>query len=134
MLGQLPDGYEDIVNLLNDGNVESLHGIVVQTIAQLQNFSWPGNVRQLRNVIEGLVVMATGNEIAPAHLPEEIRQIPSLDDSLSIKPGISIAEMEKRLIESTLLAENGNKAKAARILGMGRKTLYRKLQEYGING
>ena len=105
-----------------------------QTIAQLQNFSWPGNVRQLRNVIEGLVVMATGNEIAPAHLPEEIRQIPSLDDSLSIKPGISIAEMEKRLIESTLLAENGNKAKAARILGMGRKTLYRKLQEYGING
>ncbi|HQH13537.1 MAG TPA: sigma 54-interacting transcriptional regulator, partial [Candidatus Sumerlaeota bacterium] len=65
-----------------------------QTIAQLQNFSWPGNVRQLRNVIEGLVVMATGNEIAPAHLPEEIRQIPSLDDSLSIKPGISIAEMK----------------------------------------
>lgn len=110
------------------------HNLIItpQTMAHLQNFSWPGNVRQLRNVIEGMVVMATGNEITPANLPEEIRQTPDRDAGLSLKPGISLAEMEKRLIESTLLAEKGNKAKVARILGMGRKTLYRKMQEYEL--
>jgi DNA-binding NtrC family response regulator len=104
-----------------------------QAMALLQGFSWRGNVRQLRNVIEGMVVMATSNEITPVNLPEEIRQKSEKEQTISIKAGASLAEMEKKLIETTLIREGGNKAKVARILGMGRKTLYRKMHEYGIN-
>lgn len=98
----------------------------------LQQYHWPGNVRQLRNVIEGLVVMATTREITPKSLPEEIRSEVDRGRFLKIKTGSTIQEAERELIKATLLEVNGNKAKAARMLGLGRKTLYRKLQEYRI--
>jgi DNA-binding NtrC family response regulator len=104
-----------------------------QTITLLQRYSWPGNIRQLRNVIEGMVVMATTDEITPENLPDQIRQITDKEQFIKIRSGSSLSETEKQLIESTLIATEGNKAKAARILGIGRKTLYRKMKEYGIN-
>ncbi len=97
-----------------------------------QQYHWPGNVRQLRNVIEGLVVMATSREITPKSLPEEIRREVNRGRFLKIKTGSTLKDAERELIKATLLDVNGNKAKAARMLGLGRKTLYRKLQEYEI--
>ena len=97
-----------------------------------QQYHWPGNVRQLRNVIEGLVVMATSREITPKNLPEEIRREVDRGRFLKIKTGSTLKDAERELIKATLLDVNGNKARAARMLGLGRKTLYRKLQEYGI--
>jgi DNA-binding NtrC family response regulator len=98
----------------------------------LQQYNWPGNVRQLRNVIEGMVVMATSRELTPKSLPEEIRKQVDQGRFLKLKTGSTLREAERELIKATLLDVNGNKAKAARMLGLGRKTLYRKLQEYGI--
>ena len=97
-----------------------------------QQYHWPGNVRQLRNVIEGLVVMATSREITPKNLPEEIRREVDRGRFLKIKTGSTLKDAERELIKATLLDVNGNKARAARMLGLGRKTLYRKLQEYEI--
>jgi len=97
-----------------------------------QQYHWPGNVRQLRNVIEGLVVMATSREVTPKSLPEEIRREVDRGRFLKIKTGSTLKDAERELIKATLLDVNGNKAKAARMLGLGRKTLYRKLQEYRI--
>ncbi len=97
-----------------------------------QQYHWPGNVRQLRNVIEGMVVMAISREITPKSLPEEIRREVDRGRFLKIKTGSTLKDAERELIKATLLDVNGNKAKAARMLGLGRKTLYRKLQEYRI--
>jgi DNA-binding NtrC family response regulator len=103
-----------------------------QAMALLMRYNWPGNVRQLRNIIEGLVVMAMGKEILLENLPEEILESAEKEHHILIRAGASMQEVEKQLIESTLISARGNKAKAARILGLGRKTLYRKIQEYGI--
>ncbi|HPB31534.1 MAG TPA: sigma-54 dependent transcriptional regulator [Candidatus Sumerlaeota bacterium] len=98
----------------------------------LERYPWPGNVRQLRNIIEGMVVMAVGEELTPDSLPEEIRLASERQTHIRIPAGASLAEAEKALIEATLTATEGNRAKTARILGIGRKTLYRKMGEYGL--
>ena len=130
---------EDIPLLVNtfikevcEENEKPLLKMTPQTVAFLQRFEWPGNVRQLRNVIEGMVVMAKSNQLTPDNLPEQIRQAGDKYEYIKVKAGSSLAETEKQLIESTLIQTEGNKARAARILGVGRKTLYRKMQEYGI--
>lgn len=105
----------------------------VQTRAMtaLQNYPWPGNVRQLKNVIEGAFVMTEG-DLSMRSLPSEISGDAS--DALAVKilPGTSLQDAERELIRATLLQNGGNRAKTARVLGVGRKTLYRKMEEYGI--
>ena len=98
----------------------------------LQNYLWPGNVRELRNVLEGMVVLATTSEITPKQLPERLRDETSADRTLRLRVGATVKDMEKELIRATLQECKGNRAQTARILGVGRKTLYRKMQQYGL--
>ncbi|MCX7765351.1 MAG: sigma-54 dependent transcriptional regulator [Candidatus Sumerlaeia bacterium] len=133
---------EDIPLLVNafikefaEQNKKPALAISPKAMAALQNYSWPGNVRQLRNVIEAAVIMCNADEIQPRHLPEEIRQAEESaleEDIIRLKIGTPLSETEKEVIKATLQKVNGNKAKAARLLGIGRKTLYRKMTEYGI--
>ena len=113
-------------------NAKPLLRVSPQAMAHLQNFNWPGNVRQLRNVIEGMVVMATGEEITARNLPAEIRQAEPQRQAVALSIGSTLAQAERELIRATLLQTEGNRAKASRILGIGRKTLYRKIEEYGL--
>ncbi len=99
----------------------------------LQDFRWPGNVRQLRNVIEGLVVMNNGKEVGPRDLPGEIAHAQPQPGGVSLRVGMSLADAERELIRATLSEQAGNRAQTARLLGIGRKTLYRKMEEYGIS-
>jgi len=101
-----------------------------KAMAAIEQYSWPGNIRELKNVLENLVVLSKGNVITRADLPENIRndRAPS---SMQFSPGKSMSEYEKDIIISTLTFVNGNKSKAAEILGIGRKTLHRKLEIYG---
>ncbi len=100
-------------------------------ITALQNYHWPGNVRQLRNVLEGAFVMA-GTEITLKHLPAEIHSEQAKDNYIRIPVTASLAEAERLLIQAALAYNQGNRAKTARQLGIGRKTLYRKMAQYGI--
>ena len=106
--------------------------ITPKAMSLLQDFAWPGNVRQLRNVIEGMVVMSTGKEIAPKDLPEEIRREAPATGAVSLRVGATLADAERELIKATLAEQHGNRAATAKLLGIGRKTLYRKMEEYGI--
>jgi DNA-binding NtrC family response regulator len=92
---------------------------------------WPGNVRQLRNTIESLVVMARGTRIRLADLPAEFRQKEPMANVISIPRNTPLHDVEKQVILDTLEAEGGNKTKTAKVLAIGRRTLIRKLQEYG---
>ncbi|MCX7011433.1 MAG: sigma-54 dependent transcriptional regulator [Candidatus Sumerlaeota bacterium] len=103
-----------------------------KALALLQNFDWPGNVRQLRNVIEGMVVMSVGGEISVRNLPPEIRQSEPERQCVSLPVGSTLCDAERELIRATLRQAEGNRAQTARLLGIGRKTLYRKMEEYGL--
>ncbi|MCC6545624.1 sigma-54-dependent Fis family transcriptional regulator [Candidatus Sumerlaeota bacterium] len=103
-----------------------------KTISMLQNFHWPGNVRQLRTVMESAVILTSGKEIQPRNLPDEVRSEKMTTGGVKLRVGMTVEDAERELIKATLADFQGNKARAARTLGLGRKTLYRKLQQYGI--
>lgn len=102
-----------------------------RAMAALQNFNWPGNVRQLKNVIEGAIVMTEG-DIGVRNLPADITSNSGAPAFVKIAAGSSLRDAERELIQATLIQQAGNRAKTARILGLGRKTLYRKMEEYGL--
>jgi two-component system, NtrC family, response regulator HydG len=96
----------------------------------MQGYEWPGNVRELRNAIERAVVICPAGDIDTMNLPEKIQHSRRLASHIRIPIGMSVEEAEKKLILETLLSVDNNKAKAARILGVSRKTLHNKLNAF----
>lgn len=92
---------------------------------QLLNYSWPGNIRQLRNVLDSAVVLAEGNQIMPHDLGLRDSGRASLDS-------LKIEDWERKLIAEALKRADGNVPAAAKLLGIGRATLYRKIEQYHI--
>ena len=115
-----------------DENGKKIEGIDAKARSALYAYDWPGNVRQLRNCIESAVVMTSGPYITLDDLPPSIRsgdEVPSIH----IPVGVTMADAEREVILQTLSAQNGNKSRTAEVLGIGRKTLHRKLDEYGLD-
>lgn len=112
-------------------NGKQIEGIDGKARLLLSAYSWPGNVRELRNCMESAVVMCRGNIINEEDLPPSVT-----DDSgaseIRIPMGSSFMEAEKEIIRGTLIFTGGNKTRASEVLGIGRKTLHRKLAEYGL--
>jgi two-component system response regulator HydG len=100
-------------------------------------YAWPGNVRELQNCIERAVALARYEEITPDDLPERVRNYRRAElVVLTDNPAelVSMEQLERRYILRVLEAVGGNKTAAARVLGFERKTLYRKLEHFGIDG
>ncbi len=100
---------------------------------KLLNYHWPGNVRELRNCIESMVVMSLDGVLRVEDIPEHISfgRIEKEKTPTNLV-GVSIEEMERELIKNTLAAVGGNREASAKILGIGERTLYRKLDKYGL--
>lgn len=96
---------------------------------KLKSYSWKGNIRELKNVLERAVILAEHNELTPEDLPLEI-MLNSGDVTAS---SFELSEVEKRHIQKVLFYTKGNKAEAARLLNIGIATLYRKIDEYKIS-
>ena len=94
-------------------------------------YDWPGNVRELRNCMESAMVMARGTMITEDDLPPGLR-VKNDEGWIRIPVGTSMEESEKIIIRDTLAAHKGNKSKASEVLGLGRKTLHRKLEDYNL--
>ncbi len=109
-----------------------VRGFVPETMALLERYHWPGNVRELENVIERTVSLAPGPLIMPDDLPETVRKSEAApaggDDAL-----LSLEEVEKRHLGKVLRETGGNKVRAARILGIDRRTLYRMAERFGMD-
>lgn len=102
----------------------------------LVRYHWPGNIRELQNVIERAAIICQGNEILPEHLPKELlaAQKPSLGAIIYFPDqGICLEEVEKELILKALEKTGGNQTKAAQLLGITRSALLYRSQKYGIN-
>jgi DNA-binding NtrC family response regulator len=99
-----------------------------------QRFPWPGNVRQLRNAIERIVVTCRTRTVDVADLPDFLRAYDTTSATFSIRPGMTLAEVEKILIRQTLTHVTDNREEAAKVLGISRRALQYKLKEYGLIG
>ena len=100
----------------------------------LLNYSWPGNVRELRNVLERSMILADEGIISDRALPRElVDQSPHLGDGVDAEGFFSLRAMEREHITRALNHFEGNRQQAAKAMGIGRKTLYRKLKEYELN-
>ena len=103
--------------------------LTVDALDVLSRYPWPGNARELRNVIERVVLLAHGPQIRASDLP---LQLPGAGTPSATFPAISLAELERRHIESVLHNTNWHQGRAASALGISSKTLYRKIREYGF--
>ncbi len=101
---------------------------------RLTSFDWPGNVRQLLNVVQQMVVVADADTIDARHIPDDIRtdEDAAPDSAAGSLAGASLEQLEKRAIRETLRLTGGNREQAAKLLGIGERTLYRKLKEYAL--
>ncbi|HLY36877.1 MAG TPA: sigma-54 dependent transcriptional regulator [Candidatus Binatia bacterium] len=110
-------------------------GLSAPAAERLLAYTWPGNVRELQNAIERAVALAQYEQVTVDDLPEKIRAyrpshvLIAADDPSELVP---LEEAERRYILRVLETVGGNKTLAARVLGIGRKTLYRKLEQYGV--
>jgi two-component system response regulator HydG len=101
----------------------------------LKSYDWPGNIRQLRNYIRTMVVMSDSDTLDIKDIPSEIRQVRQLSGQVSTANGlggVSLNKLEKQAIIDTLAKVHNNREQAAKILGIGERTLYRKIKEYNI--
>jgi DNA-binding NtrC family response regulator len=97
-----------------------------------QRFPWPGNVRQLRNTIERLVITCRESVVGVEQLPDFLREYDQHSTTFTVRPGLSLAEVEKLLIRQTLTHVTSNRAEAAKALGISRRALQYKLKHYGL--
>ncbi len=100
----------------------------------LRAYSWPGNVRELQNAIEHALVLGDGPVLAPAHLPREI-QSPDLAPATTLHPNapLTLVDAEREALIEALRRTNGNKAQAAKLLGIHRGTIYVKIRQFGLS-
>ncbi len=121
---------------------KKVEGIDAEARNALVAYGWPGNVRELENTVENMVVLAQGPKLTLADVPANITgTLPVTTTAIVHAPadttaitlaGMNLAELEKQAIEGTLTAVHGNREQAAKILGIGERTLYRKIKEYGL--
>jgi two-component system response regulator HydG len=139
-LPPLRDRKEDIplladhfFKLFQEKNKKSIQGILPKTLDTLMRYDWPGNIRELENVMERAILLCRGEYLSPQDLPppfqeEQIGEQPIV----SIPPGMTLEALEKEAIIQTLEETGGNRTQTAQILGISRKTLQNKLKEYGF--
>jgi len=135
---------EDIPELVHyfirqtaDQTGSDITGITDTAMQILKGYDWPGNIRQLRNSIRTMVVLCEKQQLDIQDIPPEIHQVRQLTNGSTEKldsqlAGVPLNELEKQAIASTLKKTAGNREQAAKILGIGERTLYRKIKEYNL--
>ena len=139
--------FDHFLKVFSKKHDKKVRGIDRTVFQRCLDYDWPGNVRQLRNFAESMVVLDLDGTIGLDDLPPELIQegddlVPPVDPKPAVSAngempsmvGQPISEVEKWLIGETLKATNGNREEAAKMLGIGERTLYRKIKEYGLRG
>ncbi len=135
----IPQLAEHFLNLFSQEHGKPPMRLSQGALELLSRYGWPGNVRQLRNVIESAVVFTQGEEITAADLPVEVRESSAVSTTgLPVQSVVgeprTMADIERQAILETLARTGGHRARAADVLGIGLRTLQRKLKEYKDDG
>jgi DNA-binding NtrC family response regulator len=125
---------EEFIQAFNKEHARKVTGVTRGAVDRMMQYDWPGNVRELKNTVEEMVLFAQGKRpLDVSDLPIAIRQQRSATaPELHLTVGMPMAEIEKAAIEATLREVGDDKQKAAQLLGIGLRTLYRKVKEYGL--
>jgi DNA-binding NtrC family response regulator len=126
----LPLLIQAFIDEFNVRDRKQIRAVTADAKRMLEIYDWPGNVREVRNVIERATILARGELIEPQHLPRfgaPVRTQEPTPSGVTITPGMTVDEAERRLILATLEAAAGNKTRAAEMLGISLKTLHNKL-------
>ena len=108
----------------------AITGADEECMVALQSYGWPGNVRQLRNVIQRAVALSPGPYLRRSDLPPEFQTRPLTGTSFQVRVGATLEEVEQDLIHRTITAFRGNKTRAAKALGISLRTLYNRLSHH----
>ncbi|MBU1218594.1 sigma-54 dependent transcriptional regulator [Myxococcota bacterium] len=128
-LDDIPLLCASFIKKFNAKNSKNIRGIDHDALEILLSWPWGGNVRELENIIERAVVLTRTDFITTSDLPPELTHEPAMKSSLSVPIGVPLEEIELKIIRETLKFTDGNKASAARLLGITTRTIYRKLSE-----
>jgi two-component system response regulator HydG len=138
-LPPLRDRLEDIPLLVDAflRELSELHGKEVREVTPaaldlFYDYPWPGNVRELRNAVESMVVLARGPALDAADVPAYIRSPREPAEASSAVSGVNLEETEKDAIRKALAQTGGNRERAAALLGIGERTLYRKIKRFNL--
>lgn len=119
------------LDVFNQENGRQIDGFSPDALDLLTTYHWPGNVRELRNVVEQMVVLTRSPRIGVRDLPMHLRETGS-SGGAALSGGGSLEEVEKQTILKALTEADGNRTRAAEKLGISRRTLHRKIAEYGF--
>ncbi|MBP1637010.1 MAG: zraR 23, partial [Acidobacteria bacterium] len=129
----LPLLIDTFIHEFSAQNARSVSGLAPAAQRVLEEYAWPGNVRELRNVIERATIMAAGRLIDLGDLPPLGRTLPSASGGERLEPGMTVDDVERRLIMLTLDHTGNNKTRAAELLGISLKTLHNKLNRFRLD-
>jgi two-component system response regulator HydG len=130
--GDIPLLIEKFVREFAAEHRKRIEGVTPEARRILGTYAWPGNVRELRNTIEHMVVIAKGPILDTADLPDYIAGEKHEPRAVEGLAGLSLEDVERELIRHTLALTAGNREAAAKMLGIGERTLYRKINKYGL--
>lgn len=131
---------EDIPLLLDhfikefaESESRSIKGFTPAALRILKSYDWPGNIREMRNAVKTMVVLADSEMLDVTDLPVEVHKGNNGENELDGLAGVNLNELEKTAIKRTLEMVSGNRELAAKMLGIGERTLYRKIKEFGLS-
>jgi len=133
--GDVPMLVDHFIGQLAEEHGREVRGITPEARALLVRYPWPGNVRELRNAVENMVVLSRSDILDVGDVPEYVSHANGeggASQGSYALAGRTLAEVERDLIEANLELAEGNRSKAAKFMGIGERTLYRKLKEYGL--
>jgi len=130
--GDVPLLVDYYLKQFNEANQTNILGISPECINRLESYDWPGNVREIKNVLHRAVVMCNGEVLLPSHLPKRLVSEGHEPPTLTIRVGATMQEVEREMIAQTLKWTNNNRQLSAALLGMSRRTLYNKIAKYSL--
>ena len=128
----IPALVEAFLEELARDNAVARKAISAEALSALEAYNWPGNVRELKNILESVLVSSSKDRITPEDLPPSVLRDRATPPKSTIAPGTTIAELERELIRATLEHAGGNRTHSARLLGIGVRTLQRKIRLFGL--
>ncbi len=131
-LDDIPQLTQVFVERFAKENGKKVPAVSKEVIKTFQQYQWPGNVRELQGVVESMVILARGDTLERENIPYEIRRESEDDPEPIVTGDATLADIEKQVILQSLEKYNHNRTKTAEALGIGRRTLIRKLHEFGM--